>query len=514
MEELFARIKKDAEERVLRNNDGNQDFLLYLDRKTFQKGESIDVITAGIKIEQPTLVVFVDDEPGKNFGHRCHYLLYEAKTGEFKRKVSAQFPYFMFKKPETLELVRTCETIERYKRKKKIRVKLELAELSAYAKLAPFPLKFQIHGRRYAILFSGASNGRHVNDLEFLYRTLVDVYGYNTADIYVLNYDGTINYNQMWWETPPASGFGPDGSAWRMVVNGPGNRAGFQSVINDLKSRIRPWDCLLIHTNNHGWYDGNGGYLSVLGGPPNVCPNVCYYASDFAADLAALPKFKTLLVAMEQCASGSFALPILNNSPATNTVFQAAVPGDESSAGGWPFDPWAEMWISAMAGVRGDGSALTVSPDDNLDTLISAWEAYDYALSIDNPVMSESSSGLSNKVYLCRCLTTIKPLKEWKEIKELKETKEPKEVLEPKRIWEPKRLMEPKEILEPKQVMEPKQVYEVPEFQVPYEQLRVAYDELEERLDRLEQSVKKLTPFIQPEERPELKPKARIKRNV
>ncbi len=509
MDELFDKIKKDAEGRVLKNNDGNQDFLLYLDRKTFQKNDTINIITSEIKIEQPTLIVFVDDEPGKNFGHRCHYLLYNAETGEFKRKVPAKFPYFMLKKPETLELFRSSETIERYKRKKKLKVTFDLGKMSAYTKLAPFPLKFSIRGRRYAILFSGASNGRHVNDLEFLYRTLVDVYGYNTADIYVLNYDGTINYNQWYGETPPSGGFGPDGSAWRMVVNGQGNQSAFQNVINDLKSRIRPWDCLLIHTNNHGGIDENGGFLNAYGAN--------YHASDFAADLAKLPKFKTLLVFMEQCYSGSFSEPILNNSPATNTVFQAAVPGDETSAGGWPFDPWAEMWISAMAGVRGDGSALVVSPDDNLDTLISAWEAYDYAISIDNPVISESSPGLSNKVYLSRCLTTIKPIKERKEIKEWKEIKEvaePKQIIEPKQAMEPKQIMEPKRVMEPKQAMEPKQgmepkAYEGPDFQDPYEQLR--YD-MEERIDRLEQMINKLTPFIQPEQRPDLKPKSRSKR--
>jgi len=316
-----------------------------------------------------------------------------------------------------------------------------------------------------------------------------------------LNYDGTINYNQMSWETAPSAGFGPDGSAWRMVVNGQGNRAGFQSVINDLILRIRPWDCLLIHTNNHGWYDATGGYLSAYGSPPDDK----FYASDFAADLATLPQFKTLLVVMEQCASGSFAQPIMNNSPATSTVFQAAVPGDESSAGGWPFDPWAEMWISAMAGVRGDGSPLAISPDDNLDTRISAWEAYDFALSIDNPVMSESSSGLSHNVYLCRCRTTIKPIKEWKELKEhkeWKEIKEPKEYLEPKQVWEPKQVMEPKQAIEPKQALEG------PELPGLYEQYRSQYAELDDRMERLEEAVNKLTPFIRSEERPEVKPKS------
>ena len=498
MAKQFDKIKKDAEDRVLSKNDGNQDFLLYLDHKVMQKDEHLDIVTGQVEFDQPTNVVFVDDEPGKNFGHRCHYLLYNAESGEYIRKHPAKFPYFLQNTPETLELFRNSITTEQYKRKKRMKNKLDLTKLSAYKKLAPFPFKYSIKGRRFAILYSGSSNGRHVNDLEFLYRTLIDIYGYDPADIYVLNYDGTINYNQaVWsggWTEPPASdGFGPDGSAWRMNVNGQGNRAGFQNVINILKSRIQPWDCLLIHTNNHGWYDGGGGFLSTYG-----VGN--FYASDFAADLATLPKFKNLLVVMEQCASGSFGSPIMSNSPATNTVFQAAVPGDESSAGGWPFDPWAEKWISAMAGVRGDGSALTVSPDDNLDTLISSWEAYDYAFSIDNPVMSESSSGLAHKVFLSRCRTTIKRIKEWKEFKEPKEWKEFKEPKE----W--KEFKEPKEVFEPKQLMEPKQVYEVPGFQVPYEQLG-EFDEIEERLERMEQIVNKLTPFIGTDERPDLKPK-------
>jgi hypothetical protein len=236
---------------------------------------------------------------------------------------------------------------------------------------------------------------------------------------------------------------------------------------------------------------------------------------------------------MEQCASGSFAQPIMNNSPASHTVFQAAVPGDESSAGGWPFDPWAEMWISAMAGVRGDGSALPVSPDDDLDTLISAWEAYDYSIAIDNPVMSESSVNLSQKVFISRCITTIKILKEWKEpkewkevkewkepkdLKEVKERKEPKEYLEPKEVFEPKQISEPKEVQEPKQikeqkefmepkrVSEPKSTYEGPDIPILSERIQIAYDEITERVDRLEETVKKLKPFITDEKRPDVKP--------
>ena len=45
---------------------------------------------------------------------------------------------------------------------------------------------------RHAILFSGMSFKRHVNGLEFCYRTLVDQLGFATDAIHVLNYDGSL----------------------------------------------------------------------------------------------------------------------------------------------------------------------------------------------------------------------------------------------------------------------------------------------------------------------------------
>lgn len=117
MNEVFDKIKNDAEERMLRNNNGNQDFLLYLDHKVMKEGEVLDIVTAKIEFEGPTMVVFVDNDPGMNFGHRCKYLLYHAETGIFIRMISAEFPYFLLNQPESLELFRTSESIKRYKRK-------------------------------------------------------------------------------------------------------------------------------------------------------------------------------------------------------------------------------------------------------------------------------------------------------------------------------------------------------------------------------------------------------------
>ena len=147
-----------------------------------------------------------------------------------------------------------------------------------------------------------------------------------------------------------------------------------------------------------------------------------------------------------------------------------------------------------MAGVRGDGSALAVSPDDNIDSLISAAEAYDYALSIDDPVMDESPVGASDSLWLSRCRTDLK-IKEVKEFKEFKEIKE----FEPKQ-YEPKQY-EPK-AFEPKG-FDPKG-YEPKGFEAGGIEAGPSPvpEELETRLVRLERAVSRLAPFIQGELRP------------
>jgi len=513
MNEIIDRIKEDTKKRLIENKTDKYENLLYIDHKVFDKDDKLDVVLDKIEFDRPTYIVFVDEAPGMNWSHACHYLLYDADKGGFLKRIDAEFPYFMEKQPKTLELFQTCRTTEGYKRKKQIRVPLEPAKLSTWRKFGKLPFHFSKKGRRYAIFYSGHSNCRHVNDMEFLYRTLIDVYGYDPNDIYVVNYDGTLNWNVAGdWEPAAPCNYPVDGTPFRMSVNGQGNRTGFQNVINDLADRIGPHDCLLIHTNNHGGWDGtkNEGFMSGWGGG--------YYANDFASDLALLPKFNTLLAMMEPCHSGAFNNPILLSSPADRTVVQAAVPWNEGSAGGWPFDPWAEMWISAMAGVRGDGSALSVSADDNLDTLISAFEAFDYAIAIDNPVMNESSTDLSKNVFLSKCEVTIKFLKELKEhIKELKEPKEIKEFKEhAKEFKEIKEFKEyqkehVKEFKEHKEHMEHgvEKYRELPEFQMtPEIGHEIGAAEIETRIERLEALIGKLTPFIESKLRPDLKDSA------
>jgi hypothetical protein len=345
---------------------------LYIETEVLRRGHTIEAQHQKIEIERDTVVVFADDEPLANWGHECRYLLYEPENGELYKTVTAQFPPSLTEERETFKLFHEP-------------VKFARPEI-----LWPvgwpwwrWPRRFP--GEGYAVLFSGASNNRHTNDLEFLYRVLVNDYGWDEDNIYVLNYDGSIEYSGG---PHPVGNWPGDGTAYQMTVNGQGTKSEFENVIDELKGRIGPHDRLLIHTNNHGGRDTDS-YLCTYSGPS-------YYPDDFAAKLSELPNFGCLIVMMEQCYAGGFNQRIIDNSPATNTSVASAAIATNTSIGGANFDPFARDWIAAMHKAGPDGSSLSSNPDTNADGRVTSKEAYNYANLVhhphDTPNYSESST--------------------------------------------------------------------------------------------------------------------------
>ena len=85
--------------------------------------------------------------------------------------------------------------------------------------------------QRYAILYSGMSNKRHLNDMEFLYRTLIDIYGSAPTHIQAISYDGTLNTQEEY----SRSGRETD-TAYRIQITGDGTRAALETAIDNLKT--------------------------------------------------------------------------------------------------------------------------------------------------------------------------------------------------------------------------------------------------------------------------------------
>lgn len=365
----FPRIQSDARMRL--EFERREPSNLWIEARPLERGHTIDARHQKIEIERETVLVFADDAPLANWGHPCRYLLYEPENGELYRTVEAQFPPYLTKLPDTFRPFHEP-------------IRWSPSDVIWHTHRPWWKWPLYRRGDWYAILFSGASNNRHTNDLEFLYRVLVNDYDVAEDRIYVLNFDGTIDYSGG---PHPVVSWPGDGNAYQMTVNGAGTKSEFENVVDDLKGRLQPQDALLIHTNNHGGR-GTDSYLVTHSGPD-------YDPDDFAAKLSELPSFNCLTVMMEQCYAGGFNQRIIDNSPANRTSVASAAIATQTSIGGPDFDPFARDWIAAMHQAQPGGGALGSNPDTNNDGRVSAREAYDYADSVhdpwDTPNYSQSS---------------------------------------------------------------------------------------------------------------------------
>jgi hypothetical protein len=351
---------------------------VYLDEKVYTKGEIIGPSRQNILADKPSILVFVDDNPLANFSHGCRYLLHDPKTGKLYKEIPAHFPPFVKKWPPSLKAIH-----------EPIHYTINPALFDTHPEFrCPVDLP---SGERYAILFSGMSNRRHLNDLEFLYRTLVDSYSFDKNNIYALNYDGSINTTDGVQSSWPG-----DFSPFRIKVTGQGTRIAFEEAIEDLKGKITKKDLLLIHTNNHGGYDSCESDLATY---PNMDG---YKATDFANKVGQLPKFSKLIVMMEQCHSGGFNTPIIANSRADATSIASAAlePNLSYASMDLNWDVFARDWIAAQTGVGPSGDLLAFNPDTNSNGRIEAEEAFDYANTVkwadDTPNFAESSEDGGN----------------------------------------------------------------------------------------------------------------------
>ena len=136
-------------------------------------------------------------------GARCRYLLYEPENGELYKTVEAQFPPSLTEEPESFKLFHEP-------------VKWAKPDILWPVARPWWRWPWRLNGEAYAILYSGASNNRHTNDLEFLYRVLVNDYGWSEKNIYVLNYNGSIDYSGG---PHPVGTWPGDSTAYQMTVN-------------------------------------------------------------------------------------------------------------------------------------------------------------------------------------------------------------------------------------------------------------------------------------------------------
>ena len=354
--------------------------------RVYPRGHVLSLVDREVRVPEDSVLVFVDEMPGANFGHPCRYQFHSPEDGRLLAVAEAEFP------PEVAD------------------PQTELDHFHAPLRLAPTrPVVYEavdwqhlhrwpwlVDDNRFALLFtSQISNRRHVEDLELGYRTLVHRFGFNPLNITVLCYDGTIGSTD--YSGADMATWVGDNTAYQMVVDNSATKANLQSALTDLSNRMNSESLLFVHTNNHGSTTG-----LCIDNSSVLTPN------EWGTMLSGMKPFGTLVVTMEQCYSGAFSQPTLDHSQAARTSFASAVPADKQSAGAAHFDPWAKAWFEGVNGATAYGASLSHTADTNSNGKVSAREAFDYSDAYDtdtyydDPQYADSPSGCGASIYLTR----------------------------------------------------------------------------------------------------------------
>lgn len=84
--------------------------VVYLDDRVIGPPETLQLDGRDVAISSPSVVAFVDQEPGVNWGHRCRYLIMALDT-EDEISVEATMPPFLRSMPPTLRVLYQAESV-------------------------------------------------------------------------------------------------------------------------------------------------------------------------------------------------------------------------------------------------------------------------------------------------------------------------------------------------------------------------------------------------------------------
>ncbi|OGD78995.1 MAG: hypothetical protein A2Y64_04110 [Candidatus Coatesbacteria bacterium RBG_13_66_14] len=235
-------------------------------------------------------------------------------------------------------------------------------------------------GTRYAFLMSGGYNQsnnhiRYWDDIAYIYWTLINVYGYDENDIFVLMSDGNN-------PAPDRS----DGTNSPLDLDGdsdddyhdPCTRTYVFQYMNNLATLLTSQDSLFIFTTDHGGGASGNVYL-------NLWNAELLHDDEFAVELDDIT-FSQCIITMEQCFSGGF-IDDIQTTGTDNVVISTACNGSEYS---WAMPPYPYYYDTYVyfwtAGVNGEfpgwpvdmgGGVADADADD--DGIVTAHEGYIYA---------------------------------------------------------------------------------------------------------------------------------------
>ena len=314
-------------------------------------------LVGGKKIPLPNIAFdalrFIDDFPNANWEHPARFQF--TNKGQVVLEVPTRLP------PKGL--------------KRQYRLGPPSMDEAPVFNLSDFGGKYRIQtpANYFAVLLNGNGDERHWNDFSFLFRVLVNVYGYLPQNIFVAdsNFRGS---------KPDLDGNGIPDIHYGSTIGD------IEAVFATVSQQMLSTDQLLLVVNDHGSINNGESTLILADGELT--------ASQFAQLLKAVPAQRVLSI-FEQCFSGGFVRPTVS----PQRVSMAASTDKEIS---WAsedgvFDEFLYLVISAFAHQRHDGTL--VSADLNADARVTAREAFSHAISYDstreNPFMEAHKNSLA-----------------------------------------------------------------------------------------------------------------------
>jgi len=302
-----------------------------------------------------TKIVFEDKFPRANWGHPASLKVVDMAGRVLDEKIVHSPPKFLSQAAKFPEL--------KIPRPEKTKVSLKTDQ------------RFFVKSpeKHFAVLINGNASQRHWNDFAFLYRTLVEVYGYSKANIFVAD-----SYHQV--ELPDLDDDGKNDIEWGSTL------AGIQGLFRHLGKTLTPDSELLTVVNDHGEIKDGEAVLVVNDGEIR--------AGDFAKQLGALPPKRAISV-YQQCFGGGFVRPSLGDyrvalSAATSEEFSWATAD-------FQFDEFLYHLTSALALQTHEGKP--VAADRNRDGKMSIQEAFAYALAEDSTPESPLMESFANSGF-------------------------------------------------------------------------------------------------------------------
>ncbi len=276
---------------------------------------------------------FIDELPMGNWSHPCKYIFVDA-SGKIAVHKGTMFP--TYPSESDMERLNRADIWDE-------EVEYIIQDIPAVRSRAASA------NNLYAVIISGGWNTlsnypRYWNDCSFIYKTLVNQYGYNPANIYVLMSDGTNPGVDLSDGTSSNVDLDGDGDA---DIDYSSTKANVTSVFNQLANKLTANDYLFIYTMDHGGLESsrNESFLALWNMEK-------LYASEFANIVKSINTKATNIV-MGQCNSGGF-IDYLNSCPSVCISTACAKNENSYAMSNGMYDEYVYYWTNSHVNLSGD----------------------------------------------------------------------------------------------------------------------------------------------------------------